>query len=146
VDGGLGSAFAGNVTTSVRICAHEQVEAPFDDVLKVLPALGTLVGADSAAGDREADFVHRNLARLPVRIAGHEASLLLFRLVGGRQHPITEIALAGTVEQESELQVKAGRQYVEDVARALEAELRAEAAAHDASSACEPCRMDVRAP
>lgn len=114
------------MTTRARICAHEQVEAAFDDVFEALPTLPALVGAQAPGAKPRSDFRHRDMARLPVHVEGHDASLLVFRLVGGRQAPITEIAVVTTVEGGAELPASAGRRFIEDLTRALESELRAE--------------------
>jgi len=114
------------VTTRARICAHEQVEAAFDDVFEALPTLPAFVGAQLPGAKPRPDFRHRDMARLPVHVEGHDASLLVFRLVGGRQAPITEIAVVTTVESGAALPASTGRRFIEQLTRALESELRAE--------------------
>jgi hypothetical protein len=114
------------VTTRARICAHEQVEAAFDDVFEALSTLPALAGAQVPGATPGPDFRHRDMARLPVQVEGHDASLLVFRLVGGRQAPITEIAVVVTAESGAELPASAGQRFIERLTRALESELRAE--------------------
>lgn len=114
------------MTTRARICAYEEVEAAFDDVFEVLPTLPPIVGAQVPGAKPRPDFRHRDMARLPVLIEGHDACLLVFRLVGGRQAPITEIAVVTTANRGAELPASAGRRFIEQLTRALESELRAE--------------------
>ena len=126
LDTGDCPALSRSVTTRARICAHEQVEAAFDDVFEALSTLPTFVGAQVPGAKPRPDFRHRDMARLPVHVEGHDASLVVFRLVGGRQAPITEIAVVTTVESGAELPASAGRRFIEHLTRALESELRAE--------------------
>jgi hypothetical protein len=111
------------VSDNTRIRAHDQVECGFDDVLGALRArLPSEVGPSSRLGS---DFAHRGMARFAVQIDGVDASLLVFRLVGGTQAPVTEIAVASTDERETSLPASASRRFLDDVMVAIDNELRA---------------------
>jgi hypothetical protein len=59
-----------------------------------------------------------------VQVGGADASVLVFRLVGGAQAPVTEIALAVTDEPGAEPVAALGRPFLDALMSALEHELR----------------------
>jgi hypothetical protein len=64
------------------------------------------------------------MARLSVQVGGVDASVLVFRLVGGTQAPVTEVALAVTEEPGTEPVAALGRPFLDALMSALEHELR----------------------
>jgi hypothetical protein len=109
----------------IRICAHDQIERSFADVLQALPALLTKLGATVRPLERPgADFTHRGMARLAVQVDGVDMSVLVYRLVGGTQAPVTEVAFAVTGEPAPQAAAVIGRAYLDAVMRALQPELQ----------------------
>ena len=126
LDSGDGSALAENVTGTTHICAHGEVEGAFDDVLAAVRAHLLESQLDVVPRDElHADFEHHGMARLCVRIAGGDASLLLFQLVGGRQEPVTELAIAVGDEGGTQPSALACTRLLEKLVLVLQQDVRA---------------------
>lgn len=118
---------ARTMTGSAHHCIHEYVERPFEDVVGMLRSAPALLGIETRPGDEELrlEFVHKSLASLPVTVDDLGASLLVVRIVGGRQQPVTELILARTTAGTSPPDASAAQHFVDDLVHALETELSA---------------------
>ena len=114
--------------TRAEIVAHEYVAGAFEAVLDALQTSSMLSGAGGAGSRDRSLFARRGsrgTASRAVQIGDAEATLLVVRVIGGRQEPVTELLLTRAVAGDTQLPESEARRFLEDVVLTVEKRLTA---------------------
>ena len=109
--------------TRAEIVAHEYVAGAFEDVLDALQTSSALARVGAAGSRDRSSFARRGsrgTASRAVHIGDAEATLLVVRIVGGRQEPVTELLLTTGVVGDTQLPALEARRFLEDVVLTVE--------------------------
>ena len=113
-----------SVTDTSYTCIREYVAGAFEDVVRILRSNRARLGIESRLDEDQgrADFVHHGMADVAVRVGGVDASLRVFRIVGGTLEPVAELVLVARSTRGSQFPTSA-TEFVQELVAALEQEL-----------------------